>query len=211
MLSYATCTRESVSATSLQSPKVESLVTDEGKFKRLHQPVGVRVRLMDDNHWWKERLEAWSNEGFDVSSIRESLRAEPSLASELLIQFDAMVSRNRTLRRRVIDSSVSREKKGRWLGDLDDVANTDSLLDNWEKDAAANRPWEPYAHRAEERWAERDRRSNLTAIVKRLNALDPSSFSACQPLLILFDDVSSEYLINSMLDEIDSYEAIDSI
>ena len=207
MLSYATCTRESVSATSLQSPKVESWVMDEGKFKRLHQPVGARVRLMDDNHWWKERLEAWSHEGFDVTSFRESLRAEPSLASELLIQFDAMVSRNRTLRRRVIDSSVSREKKGRWLGDLDDVANTDSLLENWEKDAAANRPWEPYAHRAEERWAERDRRSNLTAIVKRLNALDPSSFSACQPLLILFDDVSSENLINSMLDEIESDEA----
>ena len=164
------------------------------------------MRLMDDNHWWNERLEAWSHEGFDVTSFRESLRAEPSLASELLIQFNAMVSRNRTLRRRVIDSSVSREKKGRWLGDLDDVANTDSLLENWERDAALNRPWEPYAHRAEERWAERDRRSNLTAIVKRLNGLDPSSFSACQPLLILFDDVSSENLINSMLDEIESDE-----
>ena len=164
------------------------------------------MRDMDDNHWWNERLEAWSHEGFDVTSFRESLRAEPSLASELLIQFDSMVSRNRTLRRRVIDSSVSREKKGRWLGDLDDVANTDSLLENWEKDAAANRPWEPYTHKAEERWAERDRRSNLTAIVKRLNGLDPSSFSACQPLLILFDDVSSETLINSMLDEIESDE-----
>ena len=79
-------------------------------------------------------------------------------------------------------------------------------LENWEKDAAANRPWEPYTHKAEERWAERDRRSNLTAIVKRLNGLDPSSFSACQPLLILFDDVSSENLINSMLDEIESDE-----
>ena len=164
------------------------------------------MRDMDDNHWWNERLEAWSHEGFDVTSFRESLRAEPSLASELLIQFDSMVSRNRTLRRRVIDSSVSREKKGRWLGDLDDVANTDYLLENWEKDAAANRPWEPYTHKAEERWAERDRRSNLTAIVKRLNGLDPSSFSACQPLLILFDDVSSENLINSMLDEIESDE-----
>lgn len=161
---------------------------------------------MDDNYWWNERLEAWSHEGFDVTSFRDSLRADSSLASEQLIKFDSMVSRNRILRRRVIDSSVPREKKGKWLSDLDDVVNTDSLLNKWEKDAALNRPWEPYTHKAEERWSEHGRRSGLTAIVKRLNGLDPSSFSACQPLLILFDDASSEYLITSMLDEIESDE-----
>ena len=161
---------------------------------------------MDDNYWWNERLEAWSHEGFDVTSFRDSLRADSSLASEQLIKFNSMVSRNRILRRRVIDSSVPREKKGKWLSDLDDVVNTDSLLNKWEKDAALNRPWEPYTHKAEDRWSEHGRRSNLTAIVKRLNGLDPSSFSACQPLLILFDDASSEYLITSMLDEIESDE-----
>ena len=161
---------------------------------------------MDDNYWWNERLEAWSHEGFDVTSFRDSLRADSSLASKQLIQFDSMVSRNRILRRRVIDSSVSREKKGKWLSDLDDVVNTDSLLGKWEKDAALNRPWEPYTHKAEERWSEHGRRSSLTAIVKRLNGLDPSSFSACQPLMILFDDASSESLITSMLDEIESDE-----
>ena len=161
---------------------------------------------MDDNYWWNERLEAWSHEGFDVTSFRDSLRADSSLASEQLIEFNSMVSRNRILRRRVIDSSAPRDKKGKWLSDLDDVVNTDSLLEKWEKDAALNRPWEPYIHKAEERWAEHGRRAGLTAIVKRLNGLDPSSFSACQPLLILFDDVSSEYLITSMLDEIESDE-----
>jgi hypothetical protein len=161
---------------------------------------------MDDNYWWNERLEAWSHEGFDVTSFRDSLRADSSLASEQLIEFNSMVSRNRILRRRVIDSSAPRDKKGKWLSDLDDVVNTDSLLEKWEKDAALNRPWEPYIHKAEERWSEHGRRAGLTAIVKRLNGLDPSSFSACQPLLILFDDVSSEYLITSMLDEIESDE-----
>ena len=116
------------------------------------------MRGMDDNHWWNERLEAWSHEGFDVNSFRDSLRSEPSLASELLIQFDGMVSRNRILRRRVIDSSMPREKKSRWLSDLDDVSNTDSMLDKWERDAALNRPWEPYSYKAEERWTERGRR-----------------------------------------------------
>ena len=77
---------------------------------------------MDGIHWWNERLEAWSHEGFDVASFRDSLRAEPELASELLIRFDGVVSRNRALRRRVIDSSMPREKKGRWLSDLDDVS-----------------------------------------------------------------------------------------
>jgi hypothetical protein len=161
---------------------------------------------MDDNYWWNERLEAWSHEGFDVTSFRDSLRADSSLASEQLIQFDTMVTRNRILRRRVIDSSVPREKKGKWLSDLDDVANTDMLLDKWERDAALNRPWEPYTHKAEDLWSEHGRRSSLTTIVKRLNGLDPSSFSACQPLLVLFDDASSEYLITSMLDEIESDE-----
>jgi len=166
----------------------------------------TQVEAMDDNYWWNERLEAWSHEGFDVTSFRDSLRADSSLASEQLIEFNSMVSRNRILRRRVIDSSAPRDKKGKWLSDLDDVVNTDSLLEKWEKDAALNRPWEPYIHKAEERWSEHGRRAGLTAIVKRLNGLDPSSFSACQPLLILFDDVSSEYLITSMLDEIESDE-----
>ena len=161
---------------------------------------------MDGIHWWNERHEAWSHEGFDVSSFRNSLRAEPELASQLLIEFDAMVSRNRLLRRRVIDSSMPRDKKGRWLNELDDVSNTDKLLEKWNADASLNRPWEPYVHKAEERWSERGKRSNLSAIVRRLNALDPSSFSACQPLLILFDDVSSEQLISSMLDEIENDE-----
>ena len=164
------------------------------------------MRRMDDIHWWNERLEAWSHEGFDVDSFRNSLRAEPALASELLMQFDKLVAKNRILRRRVIDSTMPREKKGRWLADLDDVANTDNLLKKWNEDAALNRPWEPFIHKAEDRWSERGRRSNLSAIVKRLNALDPSSFSACQPLFILFDDVSSESLITSMLDEIENDE-----
>ena len=161
---------------------------------------------MVETQWWNERLEAWSHEGFDVDSFRNSLRANPSQASELLIDFEAKVSRNRSLRRRVIDSSASREKKARWLNQLEDVANTDFLLEKWNEDASVNRPWEPYVSRAEERWSEHGRRSSLGSIVRRLNLLDPSSFSACQPLMILFDDVSSEHLINSMLDEIEADE-----
>jgi hypothetical protein len=161
---------------------------------------------MDEIHWWSERLDAWSHEGFNVEAFRNALRANPASGSELLMQFDDLVSKNRSLRRRLIDSTMPREKKGRWLTDLDDVINTENLLEKWNKDASLNRPWEPYIHKAENRWSERGRRSNLSAIVKRLNALDPSSFSACQPMFILFDDVSSETLISSMLDEIESDE-----
>ena len=66
--------------------------------------------------------------------------------------------------------------------------------------------WEPYIHKAEGRWTENGRRNGLSSILRRLNALDPSSYSACQPLFILFDDVSSEMLINSMLDDIEKDE-----
>lgn len=165
------------------------------------------MRVIDENHWWNERLDAWSSEGFNVDSFRSSLEAEPNSASELLLKFDSLIVKNRLLRKRVIDSTMTREEKSGWLSQLDEVKNTESILKKWNEDAAINRPWEPYIVKAEDRWSQQGRRSNLSALVKRLNSLDPSSFSACQPLLILFDDVSSEGLISSMLDEIESDEA----
>ena len=165
------------------------------------------MRVIDDTDWWNERLEAWSSEGFNVDSFRSSLEAEPNSASELLLRFDSLIVKNRLLRKRVIDSTMSREEKSGWLSRLDEVENTESILKKWIEDAAINRPWEPYIVKAEERWSQQGRRSNLSALVRRLNSLDPSSFSACQPLFILFDDVSSEGLISSMLDEIESDEA----
>ena len=165
------------------------------------------MRVIDENHWWNERLDAWSSEGFNVDSFRSSLEAEPNSASELLLKFDSLIVKNRFLRKRVIDSTMTREEKSGWLSQLDEVENTESILKKWNDDAAINRPWEPYIVKAEDRWSQQGRRSNLSALVKRLNSLDPSSFSACQPLLILFDDVSSEGLISSMLDEIESDEA----
>ena len=165
------------------------------------------MRLIDESHWWNERLDAWSSEGFNVDSFRSSLGAEPNSASELLLKFDSLIVKNRLLRKRVIDSTMTREEKSGWLSQLDEVENTESILKKWNEDAAINRPWEPYIVKAEDRWSQQGRRSNLSALVKRLNSLDPSSFSACQPLLILFDDVSSEGLISSMLDEIESDEA----
>ena len=165
------------------------------------------MRTIDENHWWNERLDAWSSEGFNVDSFRSSLEAEPNSASELLLKFDSLIVKNRLLRKRVIDSTMAREEKSGWLSRLDEVENTESILKKWIEDAAINRPWEPYIVKAEDRWSQQGRRSNLSALVKRLNSLDPSSFSACQPLFILFDDVSSEELISSMLDEIESDEA----
>ena len=47
---------------------------------------------MDDSHWWSERLEAWSREGFNVDALRDALRADPANGSELLIRFDDLVS-----------------------------------------------------------------------------------------------------------------------
>ena len=164
------------------------------------------MRDIDDDHWWSERLEAWSQEGFNVDSFRDSLIAEPASASESLLKFDSLVVKNRLLRKRVINSTMSRKEKGEWLSSLDNPENTESILKKWDEDAAVNRPWEPYIVKAEERWSQRGKRSNLSAIVRRLNALDPSSYSACQPLLILFDDVSSEALISSMLDQVENDE-----
>ena len=164
------------------------------------------MRDIDDDHWWSERLEAWFQEGFNVDSFRDSLIAEPASASELLLKFESLVGKNRLLRKRVVDSTMSRKEKSDWLSRLDSVENTEDILKKWDEDAAVNRPWEPYIVRAEDRWSQRGKRSSLSAIVRRLNALDPSSYSACQPLLILFDDVSSEALISSMLDQIENDE-----
>ena len=165
------------------------------------------MRYIEDNHWWKERLDAWSHEGFNVDFFHDALREEPSRGSELLMQFEATVSKNRTLKRRVTDSTMSEDEKSEWLSKLEKVEDTDLLLEKWNEDASNNRPWEPYVHKAEERWSAMGRRSNLSDLVRRMDALDPSSYSACQPLLILLDDVNSEMLISSMLDEVENDES----
>jgi len=165
------------------------------------------VRYIEDNHWWKERLDAWSHEGFNVDSFHDALREDPSRGSELLMQFEATISKNRILKRRITDSTMSEEEKGEWLSNLEKVEDTDLLLERWNQEASINRPWEPYVHKAEERWSAMGRRSNLSDLVRRMDALDPSSYSACQPLLILLDDVNSEMLISSMLDEVENDES----
>ncbi|MDP6870452.1 MAG: hypothetical protein QGI21_06755 [Candidatus Poseidoniaceae archaeon] len=162
---------------------------------------------MSEELWWETRLEAWSREGFNVDSFRSKLLGEPALASELLIQFENIVIRNRNLRRRVIDSSISNSRKGKWLERLDQLGDSDALLDEWERDAARERPWEPFAHRAMPAWRERSRGRDLEKLVKRLEALDRSSIPATQPLLVLFDDVDAEQSISELIADIELDEA----
>ncbi len=161
---------------------------------------------MANQAWWSERLEAWAHEGFDVAEIGDALNAQPDIASELLMQYEAMVNRNRDLRRRVIDSSISNSEKGNWLSQLDRIVVTDSLIEKWERDAIVNRPWEPFAYRAENSWRDRGRYTALQNIVKRLENLDPSSIPACQPLLVLFDDVDSEEVLSNLISDIEEDE-----
>ncbi len=161
---------------------------------------------MDEGNWWDERLEAWSHEGFDVDSIRASLNEDPNNASELMIDYENLVKINRSLRKRIIDSSLSHEKKADWLERLDDFSQTENTLLAWESDSRENRPWEPYVNRSEKKWIDLGIRNELTRIVKRLENLDPSSYPACQPIYILFDDVGSIDLIKSMIDDIEQDE-----
>ena len=161
---------------------------------------------MAEENWWDERLEAWSLEGFDVDTIRSALEEDPNNASELMIDFENLVKINRSLRKRIIDSSLSHEKKADWLEKLDDFSQTENTLLAWESDSKDNRPWEPYVNRSEKKWIDLGIRNELTQIIKRLENLDPSSYPACQPIYILFDDVGSIDLIKSMIDDIEQDE-----
>ena len=129
---------------------------------------------MVEENWWDERLEAWSHEGFDTEDIRKSLEENHENASELMIEYENLVKINRALRRRIIDSSLSHEKKGDWLEKLDEFSNTENTLLEWESDSRQNRPWEPYVNRSEKKWIDLGIRNELTKIVKRLEALDIS-------------------------------------
>ncbi len=162
---------------------------------------------LTDSQWWDSRLELWSREGFNVEEFRKQLQTEASLASELFIQFEKIVYRNRNLRRRVIDSHLSNERKGKWLERLDQVDKTDQMVDEWEKNAANERPWEPFVYRAMPNWRERDRSKNLQELTKRLESLDKSSIPATRPLLVLFDDVDSEESISELIADIEIDEA----
>ena len=52
---------------------------------------------MDEIHWWSERLDAWSHEGFNVDAFRDALAGRTGSASELLMQFDDLVSKEQSL------------------------------------------------------------------------------------------------------------------
>ena len=165
------------------------------------------MKTMADVTWWAERLSAWSADGLNVGIWKETLEREEGLASELLLSFEAIVSRNSSLRRRVIDSSISHAEKSEWLGLLDDVASTDALIDKWEADGRKRHPWEPFAHRAKTKWDERGKEGKLLQLVSRLNRLDSSSTSATQPLLVMFDDPNSEEALSQLIAEIELSES----
>ena len=171
------------------------------------QVVSGRVALMAEEIWWAQRVEAWADEGFDVEAIRADLSKEPALASELLLQYEAMVGRNRTLRRRVIDSPMSNDKRADWLRRLDEVSLTDSVGEEWEMNANLHHPWEPFIHRYNDGWQEKGNAGELRSLQKRLNRLDPSSIPATEPLLILFGDPDAGDAISNLIAEIELEES----
>ena len=162
---------------------------------------------MSDMAWWAERLSAWSADGLNVEIWRDTLEKEEGLASELLLSFEAVVSRNSSLRRRVIDSTISHDEKSEWLGLLDEVSSTDKLIDKWEAEGRKRHPWEPFAHRARTKWSERGKEGKLLQLISRLNRLDSSSISATQPLLVMFDDPNSEETLSQLIAEIELSES----
>jgi len=163
--------------------------------------------MMSDMAWWAERLSAWSADGLNVEIWRDTLEKEEGLASELLLSFEAVVSRNSSLRRRVIDSTISHDEKSEWLGLLDEVSSTDMLIDKWEAEGRKRHPWEPFAHRARTKWSERGKEGKLLQLISRLNRLDSSSISATQPLLVMFDDPNSEETLSQLIAEIELSES----
>ena len=165
------------------------------------------MKMMSDMAWWAERLSAWSADGLNVEIWRDTLEKEEGLASELLLSFEAVVSRNSSLRRRVIDSTISHDEKSEWLGLLDEVSSTDKLIDKWEAEGRKRHPWEPFAHRARTKWSERGKEGKLLQLISRLNRLDSSSISATQPLLVMFDDPNSEETLSQLIAEIELSES----
>jgi len=161
--------------------------------------VWCRVDRITENHWWAERIDAWAADGFDVESFRNTLENEPSLSSEMLLHFETLISRNKELRQRVINSPISQEGKSSWLEKLDDASRTNSLISEWESVVSAERPWEPYAYRAKDTWKNSGKGPVLKGIIQRLESLDPSSIPATQPLLILLEDPGGEDSISDMI------------
>jgi len=199
MLSCAYYTRESVSETPLLRPNsiVEPILF--GDVQMLVLTVGYRVDRITEKHWWAERIDAWSADGFNVESFRNTLENEPSLSSEMLLHFETLISRNKALRQRIINSPISQDRKSSWLEKLDDASRTNSLIGEWESLVSIERPWEPFAHRAKEAWENSGKDSALNRLVQRLEALDPSSIPATQPLLILIEDPGAEDPISNMI------------
>ena len=169
--------------------------------------VSCRVELISDNHWWSERLDAWSAEGYNVDGFHSILANEPSLSSEMLMHFENLINRNKMLNQRIIDSPISQESKAEWLERLDDVSQTNHLIGEWERLVSLTRPWEPFTHRAKDDWKDLGKESSLNRLVERLEKLDPSSIAATQPLLLLFGDPGAETTLSEMIADIELEES----
>lgn len=113
------------------------------------------MKVLESENWWSERLRAWVHEGFNTDVIEKTLIDQPESASDLLLEFESLVARNRSLRKRIINSSMSRSKKSNWLNLLSDVTRTEELEKSWEADSAENRPWESYLNKTEAKWVDR--------------------------------------------------------
>ncbi|RZD39571.1 MAG: hypothetical protein CXT71_03865 [Methanobacteriota archaeon] len=171
------------------------------------QVVTGKVALMSEEIWWAQRVKAWADEGFDVDAVIASLTEETALASELLLQYEAMVGRNRNLRRRVIDSPLTNDERAWWLERLDVLSKTESIAEEWNKNANLYFPWEPLIYRHKEEWREAGNSTQLRSLEKRLNHLDSSSIPATEPLLILFGDPTAENAISNLIAEIELEES----
>ena len=199
MLSCALRTRESVSETPLLQPNSTVVPFLFGDVQMLELTVEHRVDRITEKHWWAERIDAWSADGFNVESFRNTLENEPTLSSEMLLHFETLISRNKALRQRIINSPISQERKSSWLEKLDDASKTNSLIGEWESSVSIERPWEPYAYRAKEAWKNSGKDFALSQLIQRLEALDPSSIPATQPLLVLLEDPVAEDSISNMI------------
>jgi hypothetical protein len=158
---------------------------------------------MVDELWWTSRLDEWAETGLEISGMAVLLGDNPDSASELLLEFEELITINRKLVSRITNCELKSLDAQAWLSELKNPLETRAIEGEWLAWADANCPWEPVALTNEEKWHSEGKFAVLAGLIDRLSALDVSSHPSVYPLVGLIADPENTDTLSALIGDIE--------
>ena len=148
--------------------------------------------LMSDSsvsaQWWCDRLVELRKKGFDTQKIEHVLMLDSGNASELLDDYERLVTLCESLMEDIelLPANLEIERRV-LLGSLKNPENAPEAERELLTLMAAHRPWRLTSRRSRSLWKSAGLEKVLDGILVRLDALDPSMYSHIHDILDLLE------------------------